>query len=164
MTAVPLLDSHKGCHCRPPSRVALFFRRLVRPWRRKPAAPAVAAAGAATVLLTPPDGTPVLRDRMLSEVRAEHAPTAPIALPRFTPSPAMSPERLADLDARVDALMRRPRGSHPYPPLRQPVYGEVPQLNVERDAAIAAGERARGRYQPPPRELLQQLLEGVRAL
>lgn len=66
MTAVPLLDSHKGCHCAPR---ASFFRRALRmPWR-KPSAPAVKPAGAATALIA--DAQPVLGDRTIDDVRAQ---------------------------------------------------------------------------------------------
>jgi hypothetical protein len=104
MTAVPLLDSHKGCHCRKPvSPVASFFRRAIAAVRRRLAVPAaIATAGAATTLLTPPDGQPVLRDRMLSEVRAEH-----------------------DLLSTAELAALHPRGRHPYPapPVRLPRPG-----------------------------------------
>lgn len=76
MTAVQLLDSHKGCHCRKPvSPVASFFRRAIAAVRRRLPVPAARPAGTGTVLLshpaTDPAGVPVLRDRTLSEVRAE---------------------------------------------------------------------------------------------
>jgi hypothetical protein len=112
----------------------------------------------------PDDTEPVMRDRWTWEVRAEceqwnawHDDDMPAA---FTPSAAMTTGEFAVLDAKVDAVLRRPRGQHPYP-LRQPVYGERCQLDVERDMALAAGERARGRYQPPAPALLRQVLDGL---
>lgn len=56
--------------------LALFFRRALRlPWRKRPVPAAHPAAGAAT----PPDGLPVLRDRMLSDVRREYGAGLPTA-------------------------------------------------------------------------------------
>jgi hypothetical protein len=50
---IPLLMPHQGRHRREyePGPLALFFRRAIAAVRRKPAVPAVAAAGAATVAL-----------------------------------------------------------------------------------------------------------------
>ena len=71
MTAVPLLDSHKGCHCRKPSSpVASFFRSLVRQWLRKRTVPADVqsrAAGAGTALI---GGPHIPADRFATESEA----------------------------------------------------------------------------------------------
>lgn len=196
MTAVPLLDSHKGCHCRKPaSPVALFFRRALRmPWRER-AVPADVPAGAAAAgrpfadrfpccehcasgsPCDPRDNhpkqcsdgcnAPALGDRMLSEVREQwNAWHDDMPAQRFKPSAAMDTGEFAVLDAKVDAVLPRPvngqyRGTQPR---RQPVYGERCQLDVERDMALAAGERARGRYQPATPALLQQVLNGLRKM
>jgi hypothetical protein len=119
--------------------VAEFFRRALRmPWRRPAVPAAIATAGAATTLLTPPDGQPVLRDRMLSEVRAEHDAMSPAAahaqamheasepyLPAVPASRAVTPvhagrapwtgaqpvlddEALAELDRRAWVLSQLP--------------------------------------------------------
>lgn len=109
MTAVALFASHAGGHCKPPSPVTLFFRRMIAAVRRRKAVPAVAAAGAAEPsgwpccvhCLTgspciPPDnhpipcsdgcnGLPVLGDQMLSEVRAEQDKAYP--RPTYYPRP-----------------------------------------------------------------------------
>lgn len=101
MTAVPLFDAHKGGHCAPPSRLALFFRRVLRmPWRKRAVPAGPGPAGAATSLVgeparfdccahcatgypcDPPDRHPlpcsggcndVLGGRMIADVRAMRA-------------------------------------------------------------------------------------------
>jgi hypothetical protein len=69
---IPLLMEHPGDRVVPaaPGARPPFFRRILRGMRREAAVPAEPRpAGAATVLIA--DAEPVMRDRMLSEVRAE---------------------------------------------------------------------------------------------
>lgn len=120
-----LLMAHPGAHHVPTFyelTVIPFFRRLRL--RRKPAVPAelppaaeLRAAGAATALL----GEPVMRDRMLSEVRAEY-------------------DGLTDLE--IAALT--PRGEHPYPPLPTRL------LRPAGDGEIVIDERGRVSVCPWP--------------
>jgi hypothetical protein len=68
MTAPELFAPHCGGHCAPPSRLARFFRRVIAAVRRGVPVPAGIPAGTGTVLLA--GAEPVMRDRMISEVRA----------------------------------------------------------------------------------------------
>jgi hypothetical protein len=76
---MPHAGHHAASHAAPLAILPQLFRRAIAAVRRKPAVPAGVAAGAATALLTPPDGTPVLGDRMLSDVRRERNEDAEIA-------------------------------------------------------------------------------------
>src|SRR5579859_5533472 len=105
--------------------LAQFFRRALRLPRRKPAVPEIPreVSGTATVLLTPPDGTPALGGRMLSEVRREH-----------------------DLLSTAELAALHPRGRHPYPPL--PVRLPRPDGEIvisERGTCRSARGRPRSR-------------------
>jgi hypothetical protein len=100
------------------AQVALFFRRLVRPWRRKPCAvPAdYPAAGTATTLLThpatEPAGYPVLTDKFLSEVRAEQDALAVAYTRRDHPEVgrALTGRPGPDVLARVKTALLAPEG------------------------------------------------------
>lgn len=156
MTVVPLLDAHKGKHCTARPERLSFFRRIVAAVRRKPdlVGRAWTPGAAPTALLTPPDGTPVLGDRMLSDVRARYD-----AVHTFKSSARLTDAEIADLDARLDAALRRPvngiylgtlprrkpgatlpcvepltdrgPGHPPWPTQEMPVYGQKPQLTVD---------------------------------
>ena len=168
--------------------VAEFFRRALRmPWR-KPAVPADVPAGTAAghypCCAHCEDGSPceprdnhpapctggcndpVLRDQMLAQVREQwNAWHDDMPATGFKPSAAMDTGEFEVLDAKLDAVLRPVNGRYlGTQPRRQPVYGERPQLEVERDMALAAGERARGRYQPATPALLRQVLGGLRKL
>lgn len=143
MTAVPLLDSHKGCHCRKPvSPVASFFRRAIAAVRRRLPVPAARPAGTGTVLLAPPDGQPVLRDRMLSEVRAEW--TCRSVRERRDCYVIVDDRNhvslhMPDGDPR-DLHRRKPMaGRQPWQTAAMPVYGQAPAarvLEAERLAGV----------------------------
>jgi hypothetical protein len=135
--------------------VARFFRRAIAAVRRKEAVPAVAAAGAAT----PPDGLRVLGDRMLSEVRREHDALTDAEIAALRPRKRLArhdgevliDERnrvtvrpvngrsLGTLPRRrpgatlpyVEPLVERP-GKQPWHTTQMPVYGEKPQLEVDK--------------------------------
>lgn len=169
MTAVPLFDRHHGKHC-PPQRPS-FFRRLVAAWRRKPSAPeAPLPSGAVTALL----GSPVLGDRMIADVRREHDLLSATELAALEPRAVYSGPPIYAV--RHDGLVRVGADNRvevlPAPlawDARVDTTASLPAvgdgaLEAERDAARAAGLRARAAYEPPAVELLQQLLEGVRAL
>jgi hypothetical protein len=142
---IPLLMTHPGDRVRPPAPGARppFFRRILRGTRREAAVPAelppaaeLRAAGAATVLLA--DAEPVMRDRMISEVRTE-------ADARLQAIQDMRAEYIASglrearktrelTQERMRALMIESAERHP-----APVYGQTSVANV-----LAAERLARG--------------------
>jgi hypothetical protein len=122
---------------------------------------------------TEPAGFPVLGDSMLADVRHDwdHRQHGGLNLAQqlahadamhAASAPYLPPHR--PVNGRTVGTGTQPR--------RQPVYGERPQADVlaaerlafERDAAQAAGIRARFCYSAPPRELLEQLLDGLKKL
>lgn len=137
--------AHPGTHAVPRPSV---FRSVMRLAWRKPAVPAGASAGTATALLDGPRPVPTF---------------TPNARPLPRPVPPGWTAAWRDGVRVLVPPVRRQRGEYPYSP-RQAVYGERPQLEVERDAAREAGERARVRYQPAPAGLLGQVLAGLRKL
>lgn len=126
----PHAGAHAAVHAAPVAAASLFFRRLVRPWWRKPAPPEVStsASGAGrtgTSLL----GEPVLGDRMLSEVRSEHNERLAGGL---TPAQATAhAEAVNAMSARY--LPAPPRHAHSLP-RRRPMVDRPPWQTAEQPA------------------------------
>ena len=105
------------------------------------------AGAPATALLTPPDGTPVLGGRMLSEVRREHDALSAAALRPRKVLPRADGQVVIDERNHVHVrpvngrllgdLPRRDRrpGRPPWETAELPVYGQAPQLEVEPELA-----------------------------
>jgi hypothetical protein len=105
--------------------VASFFRRAIAAVRRRLAVPAARPAGAATTLLTPPDGQPVLRDRMLSEVRREHDGLR--ERPRPTHYDRRDGEIVVTTQNKVVILPSDPYAQCPWPPAARPACAAPPE-------------------------------------
>lgn len=150
---------HPGTHSarREPSALTQIFRRAVASVRRKPAAPAdLHAAGAATHPLTGPrliadPASLIIPDEWVTGAQQWNDWHDVPAVPVFTPSSLMDTGELAVLDARVDAVLRRPVNGRVRPD--QPRRSPVPYTELSR--------RFDGRPSP---EVLRQVLGGLRKL
>jgi hypothetical protein len=103
-----------------------IFRRFLGRWRRKPAVPAaLASAGTATAHPATDPGMPLLRNRTLSEVRAEAARQHAAAMNAGYVSAVDRLRQEAGLPT-VQQMREMRAGSPPwlFPPLEEPLWEE----------------------------------------
>jgi hypothetical protein len=170
---IALLLPHTGGHAPRTAVDAVLasvpeiFRRAIAAVRWRKAAPAV-CAGAATTLLTPPDGQAVLGDKTIAQVRREYdtgqlAAIHPAAHGPERPTVLERPDGQVVIDeqhhVRVRPVNGRPLGTQPR---RQPDPAFLEEEAAEAERSLYVRSQMRGAVATSDPAVLRQVIAALK--